>query len=206
MICVRSEKPLAWGELDLPLFGIDRDWHGKPVEPALGWSLAEDGERLWFVASHGRAARLHPKARPGGFLPGLWQHDVAELFLGHPASGIYFEFNLAPNGAWWSCQFNAPRQRREEVEIAMPEVATFAELSPEGGWLAAMALPLDLLRARLDFGEATTANASFIVGSPEQRFLSASPLGAGEPDFHRPDRFPTLRFVEARLFPQGDAP
>lgn len=203
MICVRCEKPIRWGELDLPLFGIDRDWGGNPVEPALAWSLAEDGERLWFVASHGAPARLHPQARPGRFLPGLWEHDVAELFLAHPPSGNYFEFNLAPNGAWWSCQFTAPRQRREEAEIAMPEVATFAELSAGGGWLAAMAIPLDLLRARLDFGAGTTANASFILGSPGQRFLTASPLGEGEPDFHRPAQFPVLRFVEARLFPPG---
>jgi predicted amidohydrolase len=78
------------------------------------------------------AADLHPKSRPGLFMPGLWEHDVAELFIAHPG-GRYFEFNLSPNAAWWSCEFKAPRVREEETDIVFPEVATFAELAPDGG-------------------------------------------------------------------------
>jgi anaerobic selenocysteine-containing dehydrogenase len=83
----------------------------------------------------------------------------------------------------------------EAAEIAMPEVATFAELAPDGSWLAAMAIPLDLLRARLDFGPTTGVNVTMILGSPEQRFFSAAALGPGEPDFHQPQRFPQARFA-----------
>jgi hypothetical protein len=126
---------------------------------------------LWFLAHHRRPADLHPAARPGGFQAELWRYDVAELFLSHPGSGRYFEFNLAPNGAWWCCEFTAARRRAESIDIAMPEVATFADLAADGSWLAAMAI------------------------SPDQRFVSAADLGGGAPDFHRPLVFPEVKFA-----------
>lgn len=201
MTVIRSTKPLVWGEMDLPLFGIGKDWYETDVAPQAAFCVAVDSRSLWFVASHGKAAKLHPAARPGRFTPELWKHDVAELFLSDPTSGRYFEFNLSPNGAWWSCEFSAPRVRAEEVEIAFPEVATFAELAPNGGWVAAMAIPRDLLEARLNFGEGSKLNVTFILGTPEQRFLSAAKLGEGEPDFHQPERFTDLVFADAPQMP-----
>jgi hypothetical protein len=195
MIVFESPAPLAWGELDLPVSGISRDWTGAEISPAPLFSLAMDRERLWFVAGHARPAALHPRARPGAFQAELWKHDVAELFLADPAGGRYLEINLAPNGAWWSCEFTAPRVRAEETDIFLPDVATFADLAADGSWLAAIALPLDVLRARLGFGPTTRANATFLLGSPEQRFFSANDLGGGEPDFHIPQRFSPLRFT-----------
>ena len=195
MTIFTSLEPLMWGELDLPLFGVNRDWAGIQVEPAAGFSLAVDENRLWFLACHRKPAQLHPKARPGLFQAELWRYDVAELFIADPRSGRYLEFNLAPNGAWWSCEFKAPRVREEEIDIAMPEVATFSELAADGSWVAAMALPLDLLKARLDFGIQSSANVTFILNSPEQRFLTAADLGSGEPDFHQPQRFPQVAFA-----------
>ncbi|MEY3894733.1 MAG: hypothetical protein RLZZ214_252 [Verrucomicrobiota bacterium] len=195
MTVFTSSRPLVWGELDVPLFGLEKDWNGVPVDVPAAFSVVLDARYLWFIANHRQPALVHPQARPGAFLPELWQHDVAELFLADPLSGRYFEFNLAPNGAWWSCEFTAPRVRAEAVEIAMPEVATFSELSPDGSWLAAMAIPRDLLEARLDFGPTTRLNVTMILESPRQKFLSALPLGGEVPDFHQPARFSTLVFA-----------
>jgi hypothetical protein len=199
MTIFTSPQPLQWGALDVPLLGISKDWHGAPVEPSAGFSLATDDSRLWFIAHHRKAARLHPQARPGMFQADLWKHDVAELFIADAASGRYFEFNLAPNGAWWSCEFTAPLVRAEQCDIAMPEVATFADMAADGAWVAAMAIPLDLLKARLDFGPHSRANVTFVLG---QRFLTAADLGGGEPDFHRPEHFPQVAF---RALPEGGA-
>ena len=189
MTIFTSPRPLVWGRLDVPMLGLEHDWHGTPLRPPAAYSLAMDGRRLWFIAHHRRAAQLHPLARPGMFQAELWRHDVAELFIAEPASGRYLEFNLAPNGAWWSCEFSAPRVRAEETDIAMPEVATFSDMAPDGAWLAAMAIPLDLLRARLDFGPRTRANVTLILESPDQKFVTAADLGDGAPDFHLPRRF-----------------
>lgn len=189
MTIFESANPLIWGELDVPLFGLPKDLTGAALSTPAAFSLAKDPTHLWFLASHGKPAQLHPKARPGMFLADLWKYDVAELFIFDPKSGRYFEFNLSPNGAWWNCEFTAPRVRADEMDIPMPEVATFSEMGADGTWVAAMAIPLDLLRARLDFGPETRANVSFILESPQQRFISAANLGDGEPDFHQPDRF-----------------
>lgn len=207
MTIFTSSQPLMWGELDVPLLGMTKDWHGSALHPAPAYSLAMDGQRLWFVAHHRKAASPHPQARPGKFMAELWRYDVAELFISHPESGRYFEFNLAPNGAWWSCEFSAPRVRVEEIDIAMPEVATFSDMAADGSWVAAMALPLDLLKARLDFGPQTRANVTMILNSPDQQFVSAADLGSGEPDFHQPARFSRVDFLPIPEHPGlADAP
>jgi hypothetical protein len=195
MTIFTSAAPLIWGELDVPLFGLGKDWDGTVFQPVAGFSLVLDPRRLWFIANHRKPAELHPKSRPGAFQAELWHHDVAELFIADPASGRYFEFNLAPNSAWWTCEFIAPRVRAEEVEIAMPEIATFAELAPDGSWLAAMAIPRDLLEARLNFGVETRLNVAMILDSPTQKFLSATDLGGGDPDFHRSHGFSKVAFT-----------
>lgn len=195
MTIFTSSRPLVWGELDVPLFGLNADVSGAALQAPAGFSVVADTRHLWLIVNHRSPARIHPQARPGAFQADLWQYDVAELFLGDPASGRYFEFNLAANGAWWSCEFTAPRIRADEAEIAMPEVATFSDLDPDGSWLAAMAIPLDLLRARLDFGGETRMNVTMILESPQQKFISACELGGGEPDFHQPQRFSNIAFV-----------
>lgn len=190
-----SARPLVWGELDVPLYGLTKDLHGNPLKVPAGFSLVMDDRSLWFIANHRTPALIHPKARPGIFVADLWEYDVAEMFISDPVSGRYFEFNLAPNGAWWTCEFTGPRIRAEEVDIAMPEIATFSEMAADGSWVAAMAIPLDLLRARLDFGPESHLNVTMILESPDQKFVSASDLGDGEPDFHLPDRFPRVSFA-----------
>lgn len=194
MTIFTTEQPLVWGELDVPLFGLQRDWHGTPLAVPAAFSVVRDPRSLWFIANHRKPATIHPKAKPGLFQADLWEHDVAELFLADPASGRYFEFNLAPNGAWWTCEFTGPRIRADEVDIAMPDIATFSEMAPDGSWVAAMAIPLDLLQARLDFGPETKMNVTMILNSPDQQFLSAANLGEGPPDFHQPSKFPQISF------------
>ena len=195
MMIFTSLQPLVWGELDVPLFGLATDVHGVALEIPAAFSVVTDPRHLWFIANHRRPARIHPQSRPGCFQAELWKHDVAELFLSDPASGRYFEFNLAPNGGWWSCEFTALRVRADAVDIAMPEVATFSDMAADGTWLAAMAIPLDLLRARLDFGSGSRMNVAMILESPAQKFTSATALGDGEPDFHRPERFTGVSFA-----------
>jgi hypothetical protein len=183
------------GGIGVPLIGMGNDWDGNPLQAPAAYALASDDKRLWFIAHHRKPALLHPHARPGMFQAGLWHYDVAEFFLADPVSGRYFEFNLAPNGAWWSCEFTAPRVRAEEIDIAMPEVATFSDMAADGAWLVAMCIPLDLLKARLDFGTGTKANVTMILESPQQRFVSAVNLGGGDPDFHQPGKFSRIVFT-----------
>ena len=187
-------KPLRWGELDMNLFGVEKDWYGEPFAKPLAFGLAVDRDYLWFVAGHQEPASFHPEARPGAFQAELWKHDVAEFFLLDPTSGKYLEFNLAPNGAWWSAVFTAPRERERAEDTQFPDVATYADLSPDGGWMAAAAIPLKHLRSEFSFGDTSQMNVTFIVKSPEQKFASAVKLEGGKPDFHQPEKFTKVNF------------
>jgi hypothetical protein len=193
---IRSAKKLNWGELSLPVWGVDQDFYGFKRERPLVYSLAEDGEHLWFVAASASPTLLHPLSRPGKFLPGLWEYDVAELFIVHSASGHYVEFQLAANGAWWSGEFVGIRKCATAEYQPFPEVQTHAEISSEGGWMAAMVIPIDLLRARIGYGAASKMNVCFVADSPASRYYSAASLTGEIPNFHQPQAFSTVVFTD----------
>jgi len=189
-----ADQQLHWGQLDLSLFGINKDYHGNPINPPIAFAFAIDHTNLWFVASHQKPATIHPDARPGLFQQELWKHDVAEFFILDPTTGHYLEFNLAPNGAWWAAEFTAPRTRAHAKDKIIPDVGTYADLAPDGSWMAAAAIPLKYLRKKFNFNKNSHLNAAFIINSPDQTFITAAPLGSGEPDFHQPQKFKQANF------------
>lgn len=176
----------------IPVAPIMRDWFGARVAapPCIGCGI--DPVHFHFRARRGAPARVHPDARPGEFSPNLWQHDAAEFFLVHPDRDRYLEFNLAPNGAWWSCEFTAPRQRTRTVDEPFPGVTTTGRVHDDS-WEATASLPLDLLRDRFQFGPGSRLNVTATLRQPGPSFLTACPLGPGKPDFHQPGRIPLVR-------------
>ena len=199
MFVEQKNADLSWDSLDLSMSRIDTDWFGHHLEVPAAYGLAIDSSHLWFVATRNIAASISPQASPGEFIPELWKYDVAEFFLSHPSSGRYLEFNLAPNGAWWSAEFVAPRVRDYRQEGRIPGVKTYSEIAPDGQWQAAASIPLDFLEARFDFGNQSRMNVTCIVDSPAQKFLSASSAASGEPDFHLPDLFEQISLGPQRL-------
>lgn len=185
-----SSSPLAWGELDLPLLGITTDWFGKPLLPPLTFSLASDPGHLWFVATRQAPASFLPGATPGSFTPGLWESDVAELFIASHDGAAYLEFNLAPNGAWWASKFSSPRQTSEDQPDFQNHIRTYHDATDPDSWVAAISIPLGFLRDHISFGVGSPANAAFILNTPEQTFHSAAKLPGEQPDFHQPSKFP----------------
>jgi hypothetical protein len=180
----------------VPLTAITADWFGMRVESPPAFGFAIDPGHLHFHVTRSAPARMHPDAQPGDFTANLWQYDAAEFFLVHPDCGRYLEFNLASNGAWWSCEFTAPRQRARPDDIPFPDVIT-GGLGGAGSWEATASLPLASLRERFAFGPRTRLNATFTLLSPGPLFLTATPLGPGEPDFHQPDRLQLVEFQQA---------
>jgi hypothetical protein len=166
---------------------LDRDWWGASWLPGARHALVADSEHLWLLAGDARPAKTQPGLAPGDFREGLWQADVAELFIASADRQRYLEFNLSPTGAWWCAGFDGPRQRRQGTP--MPRVRTQAKSDPASGWQAALAIPLSYLQEQLDFAQDCPLNVTLILQSPEQRFFSATDLGPGNPDFHQPARF-----------------
>jgi len=167
---------------------LDRDWYGDRVIGRPKWALWIHGGNLHFRGGADMPPFCLDKDQGGSFVEGLWDGDVAELFLFNPATGYYLEFNLSPKGSWWCCAFDAPRRRT--VPSLAPLLGTRTESAmTEAGWNSALVLPLSSLPAALAFDpETTKGNVSFCLGSP-QRCITLADLGDGKPDFHRPDRF-----------------
>lgn len=188
MIVWKCGNALDFGALPVVLEPIRCDWWKQPVEPAPGVALVEDPDHLWLLAGGEGGARPHPAAGCGDFVEGLWEHDVAEMFIAGPEG--YLEFNLSPAGAWWAARFSAPRVRDERM--GRPQVITRAHHTA-AGWLAALGVPLDALRQHVGWDEKNRINVTMIVGSPQQ-FLTVADLGEGAPDFHRPDGFDPIEW------------
>lgn len=188
MVVTRLDQPLEWtGPVTSFMQELCHDWHGKSLQIPAHFGLVEDPHHLWLIASREQAASPHPTAGPGDFQAGLWRHDVAELFVAAPDGSGYLEFNLSPTGAWWLERFGAPREARPLD--ALPEVMTHGSPDGASSWSAALAVPLDWLRETIAWGPDSRLNVCMILDSPKQRFLTATDLGPGEPDFHRPERF-----------------
>ena len=185
----------------MPVQELSTDWDGKLVKPALYFALAADTQALWFLARRKAKAFVHPEGQAGCFQPELWRYDVAEWFLCHPKTGAYWEFNLSPNGAWWSQGFSAPRvPDLEWGQLEGVETSAFFD-SEQEEWVSMARIPWASLgpvfthrpyhEAIIEMKLAVTA----ILESPEQVFLTTALNQIGDADFHRPKDFNSLSWA-----------
>ncbi|MGJ8697849.1 MAG: hypothetical protein ACSHYF_16140 [Verrucomicrobiaceae bacterium] len=160
---------------------LKSDWFGASSCHLPRFQCLLSPTHFHFLAGDQITPVIHPDARPGKFQLELWKFDLAEFFLASP-DGSYLEFNLAPNGSWWSSFFNSPRNPLDLPPLH--GVETVAKIFPSG-WRAMASIPLHQLPPLTD----ARLNVTFILGSPRQRFFTAAPLPGAEPDFHQPDHF-----------------
>ncbi len=171
---------------DAPWQQLEHEWFGHRVTPPFEFRFELRGEVLVFSARRAAPALLHPEAVEGGFQELLWRYDTAEFFIATAEGDRYMEFNLAPNGAWWSAAFTGPRVVNAAVP-AVPEGVQARGQATADGWFAEAQIPLAYLRL-MGIDPATTPcrlAAAAILNSPEQLFLTTSTDTSGHPDFHR---------------------
>ena len=191
----QQREQISWEGLDPRWSMVDRDWHGQPVAVPAAFALAVDRSHLWFVAAREKRASISPDTGPCEFTEALWCYDVAELFIKDAHSDRYLEINLAPNGAWWSAEFVGPRVRACTEDIPIVGVKTYSKTSADGYWQAAASIPLSFLKSDFSFGQGSRVNVTFIVDSPEQKFLSIAALPGAKPDFHQPEYFEEVELI-----------
>lgn len=167
---------------------LDTDWFGSPVAAMPSFELrCADG--YVTLTAHVTKAPLVVAGDTGGFVEGLWEGDCAELFLANPDTGAYIEFNLSPQGAWWCCEFTAPRVRAPGAPRELAGVTTTGEARSDS-WSATLKIPVASLPPALAFSTcATRGNVTFCLGNTPQRYLTFTDLGGGKPDFHLPSRW-----------------
>ena len=180
---------------DLSTYGqpIKFTWFGEKTPYPVNFLFWVDQSHFHFLVRDENGPGLsHPDAPPFQFHPELWKYDVAEFFLTSADRSRYLEFNLAPNGAWWCSAFTRPREPAPSEPSPIPGVVTSSNQT-EHSWEASASIPLAYLKEHFDFGKETTLNATFILKSPAQIFLTASHLSDGDPDFHLPHNFPPIK-------------
>lgn len=170
---------------------LDKDWFGEPVAAKPEFKLkCEDG----FITLSARVAKapLFVPQDTGGFVEGLWEGDCAELFLVNPETGYYMEFNLSPQGAWWCCEFTAPRVRAPGAPREISGVTTTGE-THDASWGASIRIPVSSLPRELAFSTTgTRGNVTFCLGNDPQLYLTYANLGGGNPNYHLPDKWVPL--------------
>jgi hypothetical protein len=166
-------------------FAIAKQWDGAPpprpeLRARLRLGVSDDALQVEAWMPHQRPARV-PDAPPGSRVDGLWEFDVVECFL-VGGDGSYVELELGAGGHHLLLGFSAPRVHGRDFGGETLEVAWRSDAA---GWTSRCALPRAWLPAPL-----VAANAFAIGGG---HFLAHAPVGGAQPDFHRPDAYPTIR-------------
>jgi len=186
-----------------PPIVFDADWRGRNSDP-----LRETEVRLlWsretlFLRFRCRYRELttFSDSEPDGRRHGLWDRDVAEVFLQPDFSDPrrYWEFEISPSGKW------------VDLDIAPGEKTPGHRGNPHSGmksrvhvdetqriWIAEMALPMRSLTPAFDPGAVWRGNIFRVEGAAEPRFYSCwRPTKSPQPNFHVPEAFGKLSFRE----------
>jgi len=195
-----SSTPLSIEAVkQLPRTAIAKEWHGSEISPPLLFSVAIDPKALWFLASRAAAPVCDRSLACGAFVEGLWEQELAEVFLCAAEGSRYLEVNISPSGAWWSCSFHGYRER--DSSTALEGVEAWAEplTSDSTRWEAGLKIPRASISSRISFGVQggkSRGNVSGVVLSKSRPlYLTYGNLEAANPDFHLAGNF--LELVES---------
>mgnify|MGYP005708393937 CR=1 FL=1 len=188
------DREIPAGGLDgIPFQPFEVDWFGEPLDFTAKFRLGTDPERLFFEAQSSLPSKVGNHEKSGKYIEGLWEADVAEIFIREPGSTRYQEWNLSPIGDWWTHTLLDERQRDPDFQIP-DKVKTSAEILNNSGWRAVLSFvrpDFDLSLARI--------NVTMILkdSTGTRRFLSCCPNPETEPDFHniRAYQAPKISFI-----------
>jgi hypothetical protein len=174
----------------VPTQAIESDWGGTGLTQGYCWSFVVDAESLWFTAAVPASPPADRVHSCGDFVEGLWEADVAEFFLMN-ARGEYQEFNLSPDGAWWSMLFASYRERSPRPRT--PEGIVVSVDRSAQSWRVAFGVQRTQLQIAPD--EVTAIHVSGILyGGGEGRYLSSAGQPSFAPDFHDRRCFGSVRW------------
>lgn len=182
-----------------PPIRFDADWQGRNSDPLretevrLLWT--QETLHIRFQARY-QSLTVFPDSDPDGYRDLLWDRDVAEAFLQPDPSALrsYKEFEVSPNGFWIDLNISCGKKR--DLRSGLTRRVSIDEKSKQ--WIAELSLPLKSLVVRFDPGAIWHANFYRVEGPAEPRFYSAwCPTGTPQPNFHVPEAFGQLVFVES---------
>ena len=204
-----------WSSANPIRFGAD--WQGNNPDPALETEVrmlwSQETLYLRFVCRYGELF-VFDDSDLNGRKYQLWERDVAEVFLQPPDSvaksapvlgsqgeqsspsryrAFYKEFEIAPNGMWLDLDISP----EGSVDLKSKLNRSVYLDESQKRWAAELAIPMRSLTASLDPTMPWRVNFYRVEGKSEpRRYLAWRPTHTPEADFHVPEAFGTLRFVE----------
>ena len=132
---------------------------------------------------------------------GLWDWDVAEVFLGTDFSDIrrYKEFEVSPQGEWVDLDIDLSRPHHEDG-WTWSSGAEFAAHIDAGAkvWYAAMRIPWVALQAQQPRAGQELRVNFYRTQGPLPRRVQVAWQPTMAPTFHVPERFGTMRLSDGR--------
>lgn len=174
----------------LPRTSKETCWNGSALPHPLSWSVAVDPRAVWFVCSLPGGAVCTTQTSHAQFVEGLWNEDVAELFI-KGEDGSYQELNLAPSGAWWSMTLSEYRKRRSEPK--RPQLLSISTSLEGNRWEVVAAFDRETFEVPLL--PSSRIHVSGMWYRPEPCYLSSHPPKGVEPDYHHAECFRSVSFV-----------
>jgi hypothetical protein len=159
---------------------ILRDWRGHPlsVDAHMRFALSLDRDLLSIDVEAPYYGDPAPNGPPGP-RDGLWNYEVAELFL-LGEDDVYLEIELGPHGHHLVLELHGPRN----VVQRLDDIAYSAALRG-GTWSGHAEIPATWIPKPLGLG-----NAYGIHGIGNGRHYAAlHPVPGEAPDFHRLEHF-----------------
>lgn len=129
----------------------------------------------------------------------LWDRDVAEAFLQPDPSRLrhYKEFEVSPNGMWIDLDIFLDANPDVDRDLKSGLTRSVWLDKANHVWAAELAIPMKSITADFDAKAVWRANFFRVEGPQEPRFYAAwRATGTAQPNFHVPDAFGELRFVE----------
>lgn len=183
----------------LPWTEIDSDWYGRKLDAPLKFRLElyrlRSGAPDLLVVRFELPVSPTPRddTAPGEFVEGLWNFDVAELFL-LDAAGAYLEFNLSPYGEWWACRFSDYRAGSSPQHGL--RVKPRARITSDG-WSGELYIPAaEISSTGINPTEAKIHISAILGSGADRRFISSRPCYGIDPDFHHAEVFDTPSYEQ----------
>jgi len=183
---------------------ISRDWSGKeaPVDRRFSARLLWSDAAIYvrFDASQGEPMVVNARPDLTQKTVGLWNSDVCEIFIA-PDKNVrqkYFEFEIAPTAEWVDLAIEITREGRK-TDLEYNSGITSAARVEEGRIVMAIRIPWDAFGRKPRSGDVWLGNLFRCVGKePNRGYLAWQPTKTPEPDFHVPDVFGELHFLDRK--------
>lgn len=177
------------------------DPFGKPLPEARTEIRSRwTSKNLYFIfVGHYESLYPRPNPNPAKEAWGLWEYDVAEVFIGHDLKNIqlYKEFEVSPDGEFIDLYVDRNRKGKEVDWLWNSEFRYKTKIDREKKvWICEMQIPWQSIDTRAPrTGNELRLNLYRIEGGrPNRKYIAWRPLG--NPSFHTPEKFGRLRLAK----------